>query len=114
MNQAERITAAGQFDKMATLVRGNIEKVKGMVKNGLLNHAALTGPNIVLDGANIPETMQANMAANITLAFRALEDARMRLGKAMQANQGGISIFDRAEGTDASATQEENSGGKKE
>jgi len=33
--------------------------------------------------------------ANLTLAFRHLEDARMRLGKVMQACQGGISKYDR-------------------
>lgn len=33
--------------------------------------------------------------ANITLAFRHLEDARMRLGKAIQALDGGVSIYDK-------------------
>lgn len=35
------------------------------------------------------------LAANITLAYRHLEDARMRLGKAIQALEGGVSIFDK-------------------
>lgn len=35
------------------------------------------------------------MKANITLAFRHLEDARMRLGKVLQAYDGGRSIYDR-------------------
>lgn len=48
-----------------------------------------------LEGNNIPDSSVPNMAANLTLAFRHLEDARMRLGKAMQAYQGGISILDR-------------------
>lgn len=35
------------------------------------------------------------MHANIMLAFRHLEDARMRLGKVAQAMDGGVSIYDR-------------------
>lgn len=50
---------------------------------------------VLINGANIPNTRNANMKANLTLAFRHLEDARMRLGKAMQAYQGGISILDK-------------------
>lgn len=34
--------------------------------------------------------------ANVTLAYRHLEDASMRLGKAIQALDGGISVYDRA------------------
>lgn len=33
--------------------------------------------------------------ANITLAYRCLEDASMRLGKALQALDGGVSVYDR-------------------
>jgi len=36
----------------------------------------------------------AEMKANIMLAYRHLEDARMRLGKCMQQIQGGVSIYD--------------------
>ena len=35
------------------------------------------------------------MQANLTLAHRHLEDARMRLGKAIQALEGGVSIYDK-------------------
>lgn len=34
------------------------------------------------------------MRANIMLAYRHLEDARMRIGKVLQQIQGGISIYD--------------------
>lgn len=37
------------------------------------------------------------MLANLTLAYRHLEDACMRLGKVMQAIQGGVSILDKPE-----------------
>jgi hypothetical protein len=33
--------------------------------------------------------------ANIMLAYRHLEDARMRLGKAIQATEGGVSCYDK-------------------
>jgi hypothetical protein len=35
------------------------------------------------------------MKANLRLAYRHLEDARMRLGKAVQAFDGGTSVYDR-------------------
>jgi hypothetical protein len=35
------------------------------------------------------------MHANITLCYRHLEDAAMRLGKAIQAFDGGVSIYDK-------------------
>lgn len=36
------------------------------------------------------------VVANITLAYRHLEDASMRLGKALQALDGGMSVYDKA------------------
>lgn len=53
--------------------------------------------DMLLDGLNIPSTQHANMKANLTLAFRHVEDARMRIGKTLQARQGGISILDKIE-----------------
>lgn len=37
----------------------------------------------------------AEMRANIMLAVRHLEDARMRLGKVIQAKNGGVSCYDK-------------------
>lgn len=37
----------------------------------------------------------AEVAANVELAYRHLEDASMRLGKALQALDGGVSVYDR-------------------
>lgn len=34
--------------------------------------------------------------ANVMLAYRHLEDASMRLGKALQALDGGVSVYDKA------------------
>ena len=36
------------------------------------------------------------MIANIMLAYRHLEDARMRLGKVLQAQDGGVSVYDKS------------------
>jgi hypothetical protein len=38
---------------------------------------------------------RGEMKANIMLAYRHLEDARMRVGKVIQAYEGGVSHFDR-------------------
>jgi hypothetical protein len=42
----------------------------------------------------------SEMHANLTLSYRHLEDAVMRLGKAIQAYDHGISIYDRKKGAD--------------
>ncbi len=39
---------------------------------------------------------RGEMIANLMLAFRHLEDASMRLGKAIQARDGGTSVYDKA------------------
>ena len=38
---------------------------------------------------------RSEVLANIMLVYRHLEDARMRLGKVLQANDSGISIYDK-------------------
>lgn len=40
--------------------------------------------------------VSGEVPANVTLAYRHLEDASMRLGKALQALDGGVSVYDRA------------------
>lgn len=41
------------------------------------------------------EADEGEIRANIALAYRHLEDARMRLGKAIQASEGGTSVYDK-------------------
>lgn len=48
-----------------------------------------------LPRGNVATSRNEELHSNITLAFRHLEDARMRLGKVMQAAQGGVSILDK-------------------
>lgn len=42
-------------------------------------------------------TEHSEAIANATLAYRHLEDASMRLGKAIQALDGGVSVYDKAQ-----------------
>jgi hypothetical protein len=42
---------------------------------------------------NVPPSDRGEMIANATLAKRHLEDARMRLGKVVQAFDGGVSVY---------------------
>lgn len=75
------------------VLRYRIQAVKTAVVDLLLN-PELKEEDMMLSPGNIPPSKNGNIRANITLAFRHLEDARMRLGKVMQATQGGISKFD--------------------
>lgn len=43
-----------------------------------------------------PSEDRGEVLANLTLAYRCLEDASMRMGKAIQARDGGVSVYDRA------------------
>jgi hypothetical protein len=64
-------------------LRKNIEGLKQEVRIQL-DHGDLKAGNCSRD-----------VGANIMLSFRHLEDARMRLGKAIQAHGDGISIYDK-------------------
>ena len=75
-------------------IRSQIELLKQRVCS-VFGSSCFSDEDILLDGANIPDSRHANMKANLTLSFRHLEDARMRIGKVLQAHQGGISILDR-------------------
>lgn len=69
-------------------MRADIELVKLKVKNWL-SHPELMAEPIEKE----PMNKHQEMAANLTLAYRHLEDARMRIGKAVQAYDGGQSCY---------------------
>ena len=46
---------------------------------------------------NTEYAFQGEAADNVMLAYRHLEDAAMRLGKAIQALDGGVSVYDRSQ-----------------
>ncbi len=72
-------------------LRGEIRDIGVEVKD-LMADSFFDAPGEMFPGQH------GEMKANTMLAFRHLEDARMRLGKVMQQIQGGVSIFDRPGG----------------
>lgn len=68
-------------------LRAEILRV-GNVVNAMHKHSAF-------NGEQSSSGQHSEMHANITLAYRHLEDARMRLGKVIQAYEGGVSCYDK-------------------
>jgi hypothetical protein len=66
-------------------LRMAIKALAGEVKASH-EHPVFEKPNAVMD--------DDEMHANLTLAYRHLEDAAMRLGKVVQAFDGGKSVYD--------------------
>jgi hypothetical protein len=77
------------FKEQCRQVRRQILAVAGDVRQ-------LFGPVLAMaeDPTIDEEPDYDEMVANIELAYRHLEDARMRLGKALQAAEGGYSRYD--------------------
>ncbi len=74
--------------------RVNIEIVKKDVR-ALMGHRDFRAEDIFAAfGAVVITEQHAEMKANIMLAYRHLEDARMRLGKVLQVQAGGVSCYD--------------------
>ena len=66
--------------------RAHIRDIGEIVKS-LMSHDDLRAEQII-------QGQHGEMKANIMLAYRHLEDARMRLGKVLQARDGGVSCYD--------------------
>lgn len=77
------------IDEYLTGYRTEIESLAQQVKS-LKGHPVFD-PNAESDG--VADT--GEMIANIMLAYRHLEDARMRLGKVIQAKDGGVSVYNK-------------------
>ena len=60
----------------------------GDLTHALLNHSDF-------DGEQKYQGQHSEMKANIMLTYRHLEDARMRVGKILQAADDGVSILDK-------------------
>lgn len=70
--------------------------VRSVIKQSAALSKTLT--DAVKSGA-VPTTAgedRGEMIANLMLCYRHLEDASMRLGKAIQAHDGGVSVYDKA------------------
>ena len=77
---------AHAFKSRVTDLRAQLLNVETGIRE-LKNTARPLADNAAVD---MPE-----LQANVMLAVRHCEDARMRLGKAIQACEGGVSIFDK-------------------
>jgi hypothetical protein len=76
-----------RFDATCKILRGQIKDIGKDVRTELRGLATHLEPQEVYDLAEVH--------ANIMLAYRHLEDAAMRLGKAIQARDGGVSVYDK-------------------
>mgnify|MGYP000302967291 CR=1 FL=1 len=82
-----------EYDDLLEDVRQKINQIKEDTAQLLSEQPDV--PEKELPPGNLPNSNLKETAANVTLAFRHLEDARMRLGKAIQAYNGGVSCYDK-------------------
>ena len=76
------------FKGMCEELRGKLKKDAAHLMTQIVV-AKINGKNFTSSNAD-----RSEMIANLTLTYRHLEDASMRLGKAIQAFDGGISVYD--------------------
>lgn len=76
------VSFVGACNSIRTSIKSTAESVKSLKE---------ATKNSETDG----KRDDAEMLANLTLCYRHLEDASMRLGKAIQAADGGVSVYDR-------------------
>jgi len=69
-------------------------ELRGLIKDLKLNTEALALHPVFSEEQSGPN-QHSEMKANVKLAYRHLEDARMRFGKAVQAYDGGTSCYPR-------------------
>lgn len=87
-------------DAMDTFIAG-LEQARATIKEGATSTKFLADivkkkehqPRPPLDAE--PED-SGEVIANLMLAYRHLEDASMRIGKAIQARNGGVSVYNRS------------------
>ena len=75
------------IEETCKIGRSRIKEIEMMVR-AMLTHSDFSGEQSYAN-------QHSEMKANIMLAVRHLEDARMRLGKVLQAQGDGISILDK-------------------
>lgn len=76
-------TNFGEECSLQRRVIKEIAKNVNFLKNTIKNRPEVVGQDT------------GEMIANVTLAYRHLEDASMRIGKAIQAFDGGVSVYDK-------------------
>lgn len=83
-------------DAKISALKSDANRLRGVIKS--VGNDVLTFKTCVMvtQKANPESPIDFGEAiANVVLAYRHLEDARMRIGKAIQALDGGVSIYDR-------------------
>ena len=80
------------FITIASELRKEILNIEEYVK--LFKHNVATGYTTIIETGEM-HSDKSEILANITLAYRHLEDARMRIGKSIQAYDGGTSVYNR-------------------
>lgn len=72
-----------------------IKDLAAKIKNDI--HIVKTGNHLGLEDEERSKVEdRGEVIASLTLCYRHLEDASMRLGKAIQAHDGGVSVYDKA------------------
>lgn len=71
----------------------NCNEVRKIILD-ISKNVALLHTHPAFSGEQKIQGQHNEMHANLQLAYRHLEDARMRLGKSIQAYEGGVSIYD--------------------
>lgn len=90
---SRRMLDASNFDDACSTMRGMLREA-GRNVLALKNHPQLVVAKIADAPGWLPEDPdRGEMIANVTLAYRHIEDAIMRLGKAIQAYDGGKSVY---------------------
>ena len=84
---ATMTTTEPEIEQVCDNLRVSLKGLGVNVK-GLMNHSRF-------DRTSNYEGQHSEMRANIMLAYRHLEDARMRVGKILQAAGDGVSILDK-------------------
>lgn len=77
-----------EITRIANSLRVSIKNVAAGTKRTLV--AMRRSDNVFKEPIDIGEVL-----ANLTLAYRHLEDASQRLGKVIQAADGGVSVYDK-------------------
>jgi len=88
----DKETFTAQANSLRTAIKGIGEQVLE-VKARVFNHDVATDED------------RGEVLANFMLAYRHLEDASMRLGKCIQARDGGVSIYDKASTMPGASTE---------
>lgn len=84
-NEKKEPVLAGSFEEMCGFLRIELKKAGNMTK----------GLKDAVKNMSVSEKADSGeMIANLMLAYRHIEDAAMRVGKAIQAYEGGKSIYD--------------------